>query len=54
MAYEVYIPRITSAVLSASSTTINAKIVLTVTVTEDLVYREPENRYSGEIFSGEV
>ena len=54
MAYQAYIPTITSAVFSANPTTINAKIVLTVKVSDVLTNVEPEKIYAGEFYAGEV
>ena len=48
------IPEIVSASFSANPTQINAKIILTVVVTEKVIVLEPEIRYSGEFYSGEV
>lgn len=54
MAYETYIPVISAAVFSANPATINAKIVLTVTVADVKKILSPEKIYSGEIHAGEV
>lgn len=54
MAYQTYIPKITSAVFSANPATINTKIVLTVKASDVLKTLEPEKIYAGEYFAGEV
>ncbi len=54
MAYQAYIPVVNSAEFSVNPARINAKIVLTVRVTDVLNILEPEIRYSGEIHAGEV
>ena len=54
MAYETYIPIISSAVFSANPANINAKIVLTVKASDVLKVLEPEKIYAGEIYAGEV
>jgi hypothetical protein len=54
MAYQTYIPQITSAVFSANPTTINTRVVLTVKASDVLKILEPELIYSGEIRAGEV
>ena len=54
MAYQAYIPKIDSAVFAANPTTINAKIVLTVKVSDVLTTVEPEKIYAGEFYAGEV
>ena len=54
MAYQAYIPTITSAAFSANPAKINAGIVLTVKVSEVLKTLEPEKIYAGELFAGEV
>lgn len=53
---EIYvsIPEIVSAAFSVNPAKINEKIVLTVVVTEKVIVLEPEKRYSGEFYSGEV
>ena len=52
---DVYIsaPHITAASFSVNPCTINEKIVLTVTVTEQNILLEPEVIYAGEIYAGE-
>ena len=52
--YTTTIPTIVSAVFSINPASINQSIVLTVKVTETTIVLEPEKRYSGEIYSGEV
>ena len=52
--YTTTIPTIVSAVFSVNPASINQNIVLTVKVTETTLVLEPEKRYSGEIYSGEV
>ena len=47
------VPHISAASFSVNPCTINEKIVLTVTVTEQNVLLEPEVIYAGEIFAGE-
>ena len=54
MAYETYVPVISSAVFSVNPATINAKITLTVKATDLLKILYPESMYSGEIYAGEV
>ena len=54
MGYEILIPVVQAATFSANPTTINEKIIITVTVVEQTVILEPEIRYSGEIYAGEV
>ena len=54
MGYEVLLPVVQSAVFSANPATINDKISVTVTIVEQIVILEPEIRYSGEVYSGEV
>ena len=51
--YSVSIPRITAASFSANPCSINEKIVLTVTVTEQSVSLEATTIYAGEIYAGE-
>ena len=53
---ELYItmPEIVSATFSANPAQINKNIVLSVVVTEKVIVLEPEIRYSGEFYSGEV
>ena len=53
-AYAVLIPVIGASSFSVNPCSINEKITITVTVTEQTVMREPEIFYSGEIFAGEV
>ena len=50
----ITIPEIVSATFSANPAQINTKIVLTVVVTERVIVLEPEIRYSGELYLGEV
>ena len=50
----ISIPEIVSAKFSANPAQINTSIVLTVVVTEKVIALEPEIRYSGEFYSGEV
>lgn len=52
--YSTTIPKIVSAVFSVNPASINQTIVLSVTVTETIIVLEPEKRYSGELYSGEV
>lgn len=52
--YSTVVPEIVSAVFSVNPATINQSIVLTVKVTEITIDLEPEKRYSGELYSGEV
>ena len=52
--YTVKIPKITAAEFAPNPADINTKTKLTVTVTEETVYLEPEVWYSGELYSGEV
>ena len=52
--YSTVVPEIVSAVFSVNPATINQSIVLTVKVTETTIVLEPEKRYSGELYSGEV
>ena len=47
------VPHISAASFSANPCTINEKIVLTVTVTEQNILLEPEVIYAGEIYAGE-
>ena len=54
MAYQTYVPTITSAVFAANPTTINAKVVLTVKASDVLKTLEPEKIYAGEFYAGEV
>lgn len=54
MAYQTYIPTITSASFSVNPAKINASIVLTVKVSEVLKTLEPEKIYPGEFYAGEV
>ena len=54
MGYEVLLPVIQAATFSVNPATINEKITITVTVVEQIVILEPEIRYSGEIYAGEV
>jgi len=54
MAYETQIPVISAAVFSVNPANINAKIVLSVSVSEITKVLEPEIRYSGELYAGEV
>ena len=49
----ISVPRITAASFSANPCTINEKVVLTVTVTEQNILLDPEVIYAGEIFAGE-
>ncbi len=53
---ELYItmPEIVSATFSANPAQINKNIVLSVVVTEKVIVLEPEIRYSGEFYLGEV
>ncbi len=52
--YTTTIPKIVSAAFSINPASINQTIVLSVTVTETAIVLEPEKRYSGELYSGEV
>ena len=52
--YSTVVPEIVSAAFSVNPATINQSIVLTVKVTETTIVLEPEKRYSGELYSGEV
>ena len=52
--YTVNIPKITAATFSVNPCSINEKIVLTVTVTEQSVLLEAQTIYAGEFFAGEV
>ena len=52
--YAVLIPVIGTSTFSSNPCSINEKITITVTVTEQTVMREPEIIYSGEVFAGEV
>ena len=54
MAYEVYIPVISSASFSVNPAKINARIVLTVKVIDSRKTLEAEKLHSGEINAGEV
>ena len=47
------VPYIAAASFSANPCTINEKVVLTVTVTEQNILLDPEVIYAGEIFAGE-
>ena len=47
------VPQISAASFSVNPCTINEKIVLTVTVTEQNILLAPEVIYAGEIFAGE-
>ena len=51
--YTVNIPRITAAVFSSNPCSINEKVVLTVTVTEQNVTLTAQMIYAGELFAGE-
>ena len=51
--YSVSIPKITAASFSKNPCSINEKIVLTVTVTEQTVSLEATTIYAGEIYAGE-
>ena len=51
--YTVTIPKITAALFSKNPSTINEKIVLTVTVIEQSVVLTAETIYAGEIYAGE-
>jgi hypothetical protein len=51
--YTVNIPRITAAAFSVNPCSINEKVVLTVTVTEQNVLLEAQTIYAGEISAGE-
>ena len=51
--YTVSIPRITAASFSVNPCSINEKVVLTVTVTEQNILLEAETIYAGEIYAGE-
>jgi hypothetical protein len=51
--YTVSIPRITAATFSVNPCSINEKIVLTVTVTEQSVLLSAQTIYAGEVFAGE-
>lgn len=52
--YTTTIPKIVSAVFSINPASINQTIVLSVAVTETTIVLEPEKRYSGELYLGEV
>lgn len=52
--YQVSIPLIETASFSVNPASINQSIVLIVTVSEQIVYRDAELRYAGELYSGEV
>ena len=52
--FTVNIPRITAASFSANPCSINEKIVLTVTVTEQSVSLEATTIYPGEIYAGDM
>ena len=54
MAYQTYVPTITSAVFSANPANINASIVLTVKASDVLKTLKPEIIYAGEFYAGEV
>lgn len=49
----ISVPYIAAASFSVNPCSINEKIVLTVTVTEQNILMEPEVIYAGEIFAGE-
>lgn len=52
--YKMLLPKITSVSFTPNPVDINAKIKLTVTVTEETIVLEPEIWYSNEIYAGEV
>lgn len=52
--YTILVSKILAAAFSPNPADINTKTQLTVTVTEETVYREPTKYYSGEIIAGEV
>lgn len=52
--YTTLVPEIVSAVFSINPANINQSIVLSVKVAEITIALEPEKRYSGELYSGEV
>lgn len=52
--YSVLMPQITAVSFAQNPTTINTKVVLTVTVTEQLITLEAETIYSGEVYAGEA
>ena len=47
------VPHITAASFSVNPCTINEKIVLTVTVSEQSILLDPEVIYAGEVYAGE-
>ena len=51
--YTVSIPKITAASFSKNPCSINEKVVLTVTVTEQSVTLTAQTIYAGEIYAGE-
>ena len=52
--YTTTMPQIVSAVFSINPASINQNVVLTVVVTETTIVLEPEKRFSGEFYLGEV
>ena len=53
-AYYVITPVFTSAHFAQNPTTINTPILLSVAVSDEMVFLQPENLQSGEIYSGEA
>lgn len=51
--FTVSIPKITAASFSKNPSSINEKVVLTVTVTEQSVTLTAQTIYTGEIYAGE-
>lgn len=47
-------PSIDAANLTPNPVSINARITLSITVTEKTIYLEPAFFYAGEVFSGEA
>lgn len=52
--YTVLLPKILAAAIEPNPADINTKTVLSITVTEETVYLEPQYYYSGELYAGEV
>lgn len=52
--YTILLPKILTASCTPNPADINAKTVLSVTVTEETVYLDPYFYYSGELYAGEV
>ena len=52
--YTVLLPKILTASFAPNPADINTKTTISVVVTEETVYLEPNCYYSGDLFAGEV